>query len=184
LTDTVLRKGANEQKCQYTANALVMLTKAIVYESCKEENTPDGCPMFLFDQPLELEKYLIEFVLNDGSITIVDGPAVSKCAGYGYGLHNFLLFEGEYVCSLCSAAVCHFCINNHNTARLCFECFRTECVGVGNLTELEMREELLQHEVMVPSTASYRQIMLLYDDIIDKQRTSCFWDKSLTNHKE
>ncbi len=45
---------------------------------------------------------------------------------------------------------------------------------MSTLTAEEMQKILCQHHVNVPANASYRDLMLLYEDVIDWQMTECF----------
>jgi len=57
----------------------------------------------------------------------------------------------------------------------CFECYWAESIaGVANLTADEMRQKLREHHVNVQATATYRELMLLYEDIVNRQKTSSF----------
>jgi hypothetical protein len=87
---------------------------------------------------------------------------------------NFLEAEGVFNCSKCGVHLCRHCVIGQESVETaqCIPCLRAEVMGVGDLTEAAMRETLKEHEVQIPATATYRQLMLLVDRIVDKEVTT------------
>jgi len=123
---------------------------------------------------------LQEFAFNNGSITIIDGPTFYTCDGYGYGNHKFLAIKGISKCSCCAVLLCPFCIDkSFDNAIRCFDCLWSEVFRVNDLTEDQMRETLEALDVVPPTTASYREVMLLYEDIIKNQKTAAICNNTV-----
>jgi len=155
-----------------------------MYETCNEYNGKDdgGMHYYLYGpSPKEIEKYIAEFGPNDGSSVITNNSAMVECHGYWCGCHSFLKAEGFCFYSTCNVLLCHFCSSEYNEdANAVWNVFimkKIHGLGVEEMTEAAMRDSLQEHEMNIPASATYQQILLLYDDIVEKQKTSCLHDR-------
>jgi len=166
------------EKLRLTSLALITLAKAFVYEPCNEEGKHGN--VYLYGRPEKLESYLKEFCSDHDDVTITHDLKVLQCNGFGCGPHTILeAAEQLYTCSTCGVSVCHFCCDKVqlNSIR-CLVCFRAESFAAGNdVTEKEMRATLQKYDQNVPTSATYRDVMQLYEEVVDEKRLECFHDK-------
>ncbi len=115
----------------------------------------------MYDVPTVLESYLSEFAAP--GVTIVDGPVVTQCNGFGHGPHCFMEAEGLTVCSKCAIKFCRFCVDNvGNSNYCCIECQRLEILGIlPDANEDEMRSVLRESGQQLPSNTTYGQLIEL-----------------------
>jgi hypothetical protein len=92
-------------------NFYLTMARALLYETCNEENHDNGKCLYMYEAPSELEEYLKEFAPADGSVAITNKLTVVDCHGFGHGSHKFLEAEGVFNCSKCNCGVqlCRHC---------------------------------------------------------------------------
>jgi len=154
--------------------ALVTFAKALIYETCNVEGDDRATRIYLYDKPTELEEYLDEFAPSDGSVSIVSGPKMVECHGFGHGTHFFLEAEGVVNCATCDAQLCRFCYDRNGKGDiLCLGCICGEIVGiVDDLTESEMRAKLDKCQIATPAVATYREVVDLYEIHVNQQNSN------------
>lgn len=142
--------------------AVLCLAKSFLYET-----TNNG---YVHGQPpATLERYLAEFKAED--TVLVDGPTTTICKGCSGTSHPFLEAEGTYTCEGCDECLCRFCYMTEakiavldGDRLLCFECMRGALCGMTEQEdESEMRAFLKEKGHTVPATASYVEVLSLFE---------------------
>lgn len=160
-------------------DAVLCLAKSMLYEK-----TNHG---YMYDEPAELEQYIADFAAEN--TVIVDGPEIATCKGCNGISHPFLASEEVKSCAQCKAVLCRFCgidekevnefshddnlgndndanENDSNDGYLCFDCARSIIAGdVADKSETEMRDWLKQKGQNVPATATYADVLDLYQQL-------------------
>jgi len=130
--------------------------------------------MYLYDKPTTFYEYLSEYALLDGSILIKKGPAFGVCKGSRTGQHKFFKFEGTHTCSTCACIVCCFCCITENNDTKWLGCLHAAVFGISNVSESEMKETLSSYNLMVPTMATYGDMMILYNEVMDGHVVKAF----------
>ena len=145
-------------------DAIMCLAESILFE------TTYGGGYIHGTSPAVLGKFLEDFK-SEGT-EIIDGPAIESCKGCMGTSHSFLAAEGVYDCVECNAKLCRFCHMVENVAEvpngqdrvLCLECMGDSVVGGDGTDQQEMREFLSSKGVDVPVSATYMQVLKLFED--------------------
>jgi hypothetical protein len=147
-----------------TEEAVMCVAESLLYEKTNDGGYVHG------NRPRELCKYLEAFKHEDTNI--IEGPLIQTCKGCT-GPHPFLDAEGVRVCAVCNETLCRFCFLNEKNVIpdgddrvLCLECMRDRVLGGRQEDEQDMRAFLRKKSVPVPVSASYLEVLSLYDDAV------------------
>jgi hypothetical protein len=166
----------SHKKCQIqNPKVLLSFADSFVYEKSSLYGYIHG------DEPNELDAYNKDFAGENTKIQ--DHARVSTCVGaVEGGSHYFMEEEGLFACSSCSMKICHFCCGSHEkpagkdtdeSTLLCFPCFRGDADE--EIVEMEiMRDALEKNHVNVTATATFAEVLKLYDDRVKNRKLHLF----------
>ena len=169
-------------KCHETITAFA---KAVIYEPSNEYGK---LYTYIYGKPEDLPYYLRQFDPGDQSCIINSKekePFVKQCVYIGVNGESpdFLGKEGHYKCSLCLQDLCRYCTHTYGDGVICTSCYR---ISFGNKeSKIEditvMREHLTSIGKEIPSSASFIQVLELYELEIEKTPKIYIWKTSLVS---
>ena len=148
------------------ARAILCIANSLMYE---KTNSEVG---YMYDVPQAIELYNKAFAAP--MTQVIDGPAFLECKGCSGQAHSFLEAEGVFMCVSCQSNLCRFCTwedseesdvsEDRHIIHYCLECKRSSLGSDNdNMTEQEMRKYLKEHAVNIPVTASYADVLRMYE---------------------
>ena len=157
-------------------NVICCYVDAFQYEKSTIYGYIHGC------NPETIESYLTDFASKD--TTIHNTIKVQCCVGVMSGnSHCFIEAEGSLKCSSCSSVICQFCSGSHDkplakatdiSTVICFSCYRGDTNDDEIVEETEMRNDLEDYHVQVPATATFGQVLKLYNERVVEKKYHLF----------
>jgi hypothetical protein len=156
-------------------NVILSLADSFVYEKSSLYGYIHG------NEPEELDEYNKDF--GGENTKIREHANVSTCVGaVEGGSHFFMEEEGSFSCSVCSQKMCHYCCGSHEkpagkdvdqSTLLCFPCSRGDADE--EIVEMEMmRDALEKNHVNVTATATFVEVLKLYNDRVKDTKFHLF----------